>query len=88
MNMATDHTAWRAALKTANDSERNWWVAFILSLALGFYGIDRFYLRSHGLGLLKFVTVGGGLAWWLIDLVLLFSNKMRDAEGGIVRRPF
>lgn len=74
--------------QNAGRSEMNWWTTFWLSLLLGYLGADRFYLGSPMLGCLKLVTMGAGGLWWIADLVLLFANKMRDDNGGIVRRPF
>lgn len=66
----------------------NWWTTFCLSLFLGWLGADRFYLGSPMLGCLKLFTFSGAGVWWMIDLILLCTNKMRDDNGGIVRRPF
>lgn len=84
-----EREAWHAALRTdTRTSEKNWWIAFCLSLVLGLFGADRFYLGSVGLGFLKFFTCGGFFLWWLADLMLLLANRMHDADGDIVRRPF
>jgi len=84
-----DRAAWLSALRMdTNASEKNWWIAFILSLLFGLLGADRFYLGSVGLGLLKFATAGGFFVWWLIDLVFLLTGTMHDADGDVVRRPF
>ena len=42
-------------------------ITMILSWALGFLGADRFYQGQAGLGVLKLITFGGALIWWLID---------------------
>jgi hypothetical protein len=89
MNDAEERNRWLASLKqNAGGSETNWWTTFFLSLFLGCLGADRFYLGSPVLGCLKLFTAGGAGFWYLCDLILLFTNKMRDDSGGIVRRPF
>jgi TM2 domain-containing membrane protein YozV len=80
---------WLRSLKqNAGRSEANWWMTFLLSLLFGCFGVDRFYLGSPVLGLIKLITLGGLGFWWLLDLILLCLNQMRDSHGGIVRRPF
>jgi TM2 domain-containing membrane protein YozV len=89
MSDTEERGRWLHSLKqNAAWSEMNWWTTFFLSLFLGCFGADRFYLGSPMLGLFKLITVGGMGVWWLLDLILLFTNKMRDDNGGIVRRPF
>jgi len=39
----------------------------VLSWTLGFLGADRFYQGQAVLGVLKLITFGGALIWWLID---------------------
>ena len=55
--------------------------ALILSILLGEFGIDRFYLGYTGLGVLKLVTFGGAGIWWLIDIIKIATGKMKDAQG-------
>ena len=60
---------------------KSWLVALLLSLFLGYWGVDRFYLGYGGLGLLKLFTFGGCGIWWLIDLISIATNSMLDSDG-------
>ena len=57
----------------------------MLSIFVGGLGIDRFYLGKIGTGILKLITGGGLGIWWLIDVILIATGKMKDSEGKIVR---
>lgn len=60
---------------------KDWLVAILLSVFVGSLGIDRFYLGYIGLGVLKLLTLGGCGIWWLIDLILIATDKMKDSDG-------
>ena len=49
----------------------------IVSILVGEFGVDRFMLGDTGLGVLKLLTFGGCLVWWIIDIFLV-QNKTRD----------
>lgn len=52
-------------------------IALILSIILGPYGIDRFYIGDIGLGMLKLITCGGALVWFIIDIFLIMDTTRR-----------
>jgi TM2 domain-containing membrane protein YozV len=56
-------------------------VALIISVILGVWGIDRFYLGDIGLGLLKLFTAGGCGVLWLVDIFLI-SGRADDINRG------
>ena len=67
------------------DKQKSWRVALLLSLFLGFLGIDRFYIGRIRSGIVKLVTLGGFGAWWLSDFILIASDYRKDARGQPLR---
>lgn len=61
-------------------SDRDYLSALLLSIFLGWLGIDRFYLGWMGLGVLKLLTFGGFGIWWLIDVILIATRSLGDAS--------
>jgi hypothetical protein len=60
---------------------KDWLVALLLSIFLGELGVDRFYLGHIGLGILKLLTAGGCGIWWLVDVIIIATNNMKDGQG-------
>ena len=52
--------------------------ALILSLFLGWLGIDRFYVGHTVFGFLKLLTLGGLLIWAILDLLLIMGVTRRQ----------
>ena len=58
--------------------------AIILSIFLGWLGVDRFYLSYTGLGILKLLTCGGWGIWWVIDIILIACGSIGPAPKVLV----
>ncbi|GAV08297.1 hypothetical protein RvY_18012 [Ramazzottius varieornatus] len=63
-------------------------VSLILSVVLGMFGVDRFYLGYPGVGLLKSCTLGGFFLLQLLDIILIASGTLRPADGSHYVIPF
>jgi len=57
---------------------KDFMIAAMLSLFLGVFAIDRFYLARVGTGILKLITFGGFGIWYVIDLILILTGNMKD----------
>ena len=52
-----------------------------LILAILLPGIDRIYLGKIATGILKMLTVSGLALWWIIDIILIATDRMTDKYG-------
>jgi TM2 domain-containing membrane protein YozV len=73
-----------SAMVTYSDKDQA--TTFLLSMFLGTFGIDRFFIGQTGLGLLKLFTCGGFGLWHAVDIILIGIGAMRDANGLVLRR--
>jgi TM2 domain-containing membrane protein YozV len=74
-----------AYLSPSQPSDKDWGSALLLSIFLGWLGIDRFYLGYTGLGVLKLATGGACGIWCMIDSVLIALTKLPDSNGKPLR---
>ncbi len=52
-------------------------ISLIVSILVGGWGVDRFYIGDIGLGIAKLITGGGCGVWWLIDIFLIMGTTRR-----------
>jgi endogenous inhibitor of DNA gyrase (YacG/DUF329 family) len=78
------------AVQASVYSWRNRWVAGVLAIFFGLFGVHRFYLGYTGIGILQIIVTGFTLGtvtsiWALIEGILCFCGAMTDAEGRPLR---
>ncbi|XP_041359442.1 TM2 domain-containing protein CG10795-like [Gigantopelta aegis] len=56
-------------------------VSLLLSIFLGMFGIDRFYLGYPAIGLVKFATMGFMFLGQLVDILLIATQVVKPSDG-------
>ncbi len=57
---------------------RSWYIALLLSIFLGWFGADRFYICRPKGAWMKLCTFGGLGIWWLSDIILIAAEYRKD----------
>ena len=63
------------------EEKKSYGTALLLCFFLGALGVHRIYTGYTLIGLIQLLTGGGYGIWTLIDLISLWANKFRDANG-------
>lgn len=59
----------------------NWTTTLILSIVLGGFGVDRFYLGNWQEGIGKLFSFGGLGVWTLIDAILIAAGYLKPGDS-------
>ncbi|KAI8082775.1 uncharacterized protein BX664DRAFT_339038 [Halteromyces radiatus] len=65
-------------------SDRSWFVALLLSIFVGPFGVDRFYLGYVFWGIIKLLTGGVFGILYVVDIILIALNVLPDHFGCIL----
>jgi len=73
-----------SSIDTWKHPDRSYFHFVVLSVLVGFFGIDHFYLRSFGTGFQKMIInmLGFGI-WYFWDLVQLYADGDKVIEHGL-----
>lgn len=75
----------RNAVNEQARSKKEGWVYAILLLFFGYTGVHRFYIGKIGIGIAYLFTFGFFGIGVLVDVIVLLSNGVRDAEYAVVQ---
>jgi TM2 domain-containing membrane protein YozV len=67
-------------------SDKEWLAALLLCFFVGAFGVHRFYTGHIAIGVIQLLTFGGCGIWVLIDLILIITGAMKDAQGRPLRK--
>ncbi|XP_023947109.2 TM2 domain-containing protein CG10795 isoform X1 [Bicyclus anynana] len=63
-------------------------IALLLSVFLGMFGLDRFYLGYPGIGLAKLCTLGFMFLGQLLDIILIAAQVVGPSDGSAYIIPY
>ena len=65
---------------------KDWLTTLLLCFFLGNLGVHRFYTGHTGIGVAQLLTLGGCGIWTLIDLIMIITQKYKDANGNLLNK--
>ena len=69
---------------TCKTSPKNKTTTLVLAIIFGYLGLHRFYVGKIGTGLLWLFTFGWFGIGWIVDIILIASNKFRDKNKCLI----
>lgn len=69
-----------------NAKGKDWLTTLLLCLFVGGFGIHRFYTKHTGIAIVQLLTLGGCGIWALIDLIMIVTEKFKDADGHLLSK--
>jgi len=73
-------------MASSGHSDRDWTIAVILAVFLGYFGAHRFYEGRIILGIILLLTGGGFIVGWVVDAIIVLMGKSQDDKGLYVTR--
>ena len=74
--------------ETPGVSDKSYKTTAALTVMLGLFGADQFYLGNYGAGILKLLTLGGCGFWNMYNFIQLFLGDVYDGDGRQVQFEF
>ncbi len=65
---------------------KDWLTTLLLCFFLGQFGVHRFFTGHTGIGVAQLLTLGGCGIWTLIDLIMIITQKFKDANGNLLNK--
>jgi hypothetical protein len=69
----------------SGESNRDYMTAAMITVFLGWLGIDRFYLGYTWQGVVKLLTFGGLGIWTLYDEIMILTGDLHDTDSKPLR---
>lgn len=69
----------------AQKSPKNRWVALVLAIFGGYFGIHRFYVGKIGSGIIYLFTVGLFGVGWIVDIFCILCGSFADKKGDFLK---